>query len=230
MTNLGKKAEIIEFAKEKILRSKENLRDIENSLISRGYSEEFSRDIVGEAYRGISTEIFPKIKINPYNINRNQRVEFDKTAKFEDTGGSVGLAKLLYSGKNPFIQKEVKGFSFHDEEGQMRRFVYLSYYQNEAKKLKPSRSSIKHYDRDYELAYRAGEIEKALEKTGQMHEKTDGGDFEIFIEDKTNDHSHRVLKKIMKGILNNCQNRPFIIKNHKDFLLTLPLEDGRWIY
>lgn len=223
------KNELIEFVKDRLINSDDYKRDIWNYLVKEGYPEELVNDVVWEGFDTCGADL-PKIKINPYNIDEHHGINFDNTVKLKKIGGYVGLAELVYPRRNPFSKKKtIKGFSLHNDEGEMRRFVYLSYYEQIKKSLMPSKSDIKYNDIDEYFSYKRAGIEEILEKTKRMHDNPKGGDFEDVIEYEMKE-SQDTLKDMMKSILKNYQYRPFIIKNSRDNSLTFPLEtDGKYV-
>jgi hypothetical protein len=168
----------------------------------------------------------------PVSLDKHNKIEVYKIAKLRDAKGQVGLAKLVYTGYNPFKKRKTKGLSLHNEEGEMKAFVYLSYFDKLAKKYMPSKCEIRSWDKDEELSYKRGDLKEILKITKNMHdnpEKNDfitkniydcpeGDDFKYII-DGRNREGQEILEDIMKIVLYNSEGPNIIMKDKGSFII-----------
>jgi len=206
-------SELVDFVKERLLESDDRVPAIWQYLVQEGYPEEIVNRAVVEGYRSVPRGIFPKLKISPFYLDDHHEIKVFRTIEMGGSEGHVGLAKLIYTGHNPFSRRKIEGFSLHDNEGEMRRFVYLSYFKKKLRSSLPWKNAP-----DYCYEHAKGDLDKVLKRMKKMYDDPESGDFKYVLEKSMWIGGHCL--KEMLGRISETYQGPFIIRNSNDNFLT----------
>lgn len=168
----------------------------------------------------------------PVSLDKHNKVEVYKIAKLADAKEQVGLAKLVYTGHNPFKKRKTKGLSLHDDNGEMKGFIYLPYFEKLAKRYMPSESEIRSWDKDGELNHRRADLKEILKITENMHDNPknndfiknvydcpEGDDFKYIVSGNKNREGQKILKEIIGIVLYNNESPNIIMRDKGSFII-----------